>query len=198
MIAARKDFPANNVRELIAYAKANPGKVSFGNSGTSGPAHLSNVLFRSMAGIDGIDVPYKGDSPLLTDVMGGQVDLGSISVSGASAALKSGAIKAIGMQGLKRSAAFPNAPTIDESGLPGYEAFVFQVVVVPIKTPVPVLNKLNEVVNKALAVEVLKTKYNDLGMIATGGSVKDATEFVQRETDKWKKVLDQIEAKAKK
>ncbi len=198
VLIARKDFPANNVRELIAYAKANPGKVSFGNSGTNGPAHLANELFRSMAAIEGIEVPYKGDSPVVQDVMGGQVDLGNVSVSGSSSAIKAGSVKAIAMLGPKRSAVFPNVATADESGLPGYDANVFQIVVVPVKTPAPIVTRLNEVVNKALATDVLKVKYADLGMVPTSGSVKDATEFVQRETDKWKKVLDMIAAKTKK
>ena len=197
-LVARKDFPANNVRELIAYAKANPGKVSFGNAGTSGPVHLANELFRAMAGIEGLEVPYKGDAPLLQDLMGGQVDIGGLSVPAATAPLKSGAIKAIGMQGTKRSAAFPTVATIDESGLPGYEAYVFQIIVAPIKTPAPVLSRLNEVINKALATDLIKVKYAELGMIPTGGTVKEATEFVQHETDKWKKVLDMIASKTKK
>ena len=198
VLVARKDFPANNVRELIAYAKANPGKVSFGNSGTNGPAHLANELFRSMAAIDGIEVPYKGDSPIVQDLMGSQLDLGNVSVSGSTSAIKAGSIKAIAMLGPKRSAVFPNVATADESGLPGYDANVFQIVVVPVKTPAPIVARLNEVVNKALGNETLKTKYADLGMVPTSGTVKDATDFVQRETDKWKKVLDMIADKAKK
>ena len=197
VLVARNNFPASNLRDVIAYAKANPGKVSFGNSGHNGVAHLHNELLCSMAGIEGLAIPYKGDAPLLQDVMGGQVDLGMISVAGSAAAIKAGTVKAIAVGPAKRSATLPNVPTVDQAGVPGYDATLFQLIAAPIRTPATVVDKLNVAMNSALALPSLKVKYQDLGMVPTGGTSKEATDFARRETETLKKVLDMIEAKTK-
>jgi tripartite-type tricarboxylate transporter receptor subunit TctC len=197
VLVARNNFPASNLRDVIAYAKANPGKVSFGNSGHNGVAHLHNELLCSMAGIEGLAIPYKGDAPRLQDVMGGQVDLGMISVAGAAAAIKAGSIKAIAVAPAKRSVTLPNVPTVDQAGVSGYDATLFQLIAAPIRTPAPIVDKLNVAMNSALALPSLKAKYQDLGMIPTGGTSKEATDFARRETETLKKVLDMIEAKTK-
>jgi tripartite-type tricarboxylate transporter receptor subunit TctC len=197
VLIGRKDSPVNNLQDLIAAARANPDKVSIGNSGLWGPVHLAAELLAQQAKVKLNHVPYKGDLPTVQDIIGGHVDAGITSVPGASSHIKAGAVKALATLGSARSATLPDVATAAEQGLTGYEASVFQIIVAPIKTPAPVVARLNEAINKALASETIKSEYAKLGMVPGGGSPADASAFVKRESEKWAKVIERIKATAK-
>jgi tripartite-type tricarboxylate transporter receptor subunit TctC len=197
VLVGRKDSPVNNLQDLIAAARANPEKVSIGNSGLWGPVHLAAELLAQQAKVKLNHVPYKGDLPTLQDIIGGHVDAGITSAPGASSHIKSGAVKALATLGSARSASLPDIATAAEQGLAGYEASVFQIIVAPIKTPAPVIARLNEAINKALASETIKSEYAKLGMVPVGGSPADASALVKRETEKWTKVIERIQATTK-
>lgn len=197
LLVARKDLPANDIPQMIAYAKANPGKVNIGNSGQLGPVHLAAALLADQTGISVGHVAYRGDPPLLQDLMGGQIETGIVSVAVSGSQIRAGAVKALGMMGGKRSASFPDLPTIAEQGVSGYDSSVFQIVVAPAKTPAATVAKLNEAINRALATERIRTDYAKLGMVATGGSPADADAFIRRETEKLARGIDILKAAAK-
>ena len=142
-----------------------------------------------MTSIECIHVPYKGDSLIIQDLLGGQIDAGSVSVASSVGLIRSGQMKSIAMLGATRSAVFSDLPTAAEQGLAGYEASLFQIVVAPAKTPAPVIARLNDVINQALSTSKMRDEYAKLGSVPTGGSPKDAADFVARETAKWAKVL---------
>jgi tripartite-type tricarboxylate transporter receptor subunit TctC len=197
VLVGKKDTPVNNLQEWIAYARANPDKVAIGNSGLWGPVHLAAVLLAEQAKVQVNHVPYKGDLPTIQDIIGGHIDTGITSVPGASPHIKAGAVKALAMLGSARSASFPEVATAAEQGLAGYDASVFQIIVAPIKTPAPVIARLNEAINKALASEAIKSEYAKLGMVPVGGSPADAHAFVKRETEKWARVIERVKATTK-
>lgn len=194
---ANNNAPFNNMKELIARAKANPGKVSFGNSGTNSPSHLTYQMLAAAAAVNGLAVPYKGEGPLLVDVLGGQVDVGIATVPGASTSVKAGKVKAIGIAGGKRNPIFPNVGTVAEAGLQGFDSSTWQIIVAPARTPAPILARLNASINKALALQAIKEKYAGFGMTATGSTQKEAHDFVVAETEKMKRLLDSIDDKEK-
>lgn len=191
----RNDSPHKSMGDLLARAKANPNKLSFGNSGISGPSHLTYELLAVRAGIEALAVPYKGESPLLQDVIGGQVDVGIATVPGASSTIKAGRVTALAVAGARRNPIFPDVPTVAEF-VPGFESSTWQVIVVPAKTPPAVIARLNAAVNKALGTSAMQEKYLSYGMTATGGTPQEAREFVERETVKWKGVIDRLNARS--
>jgi tripartite-type tricarboxylate transporter receptor subunit TctC len=197
VLVGRKDAPVNTLQDLIGAARANPEKVSIGNSGLWGPVHLAAELLAQQAKVKVNHVPYKGDLPTVQDVIGGHIDAGITSLPGAAPHIKSGAVKALATLGSARSASLPDVATAAEQGLVGYEASVFQIIVAPIKTPAPVIARLNETINKALASEAIKSEYAKLGMVPVGGSPADASAFVKRETEKWAKVIERIQPTTK-
>ena len=190
VMLTRRESPISGVKDLIAAAKSRP--VTMGNSGTFGPVHLANALMCQMTSIECIHVPYKGDSLIIQDLLGGQIDAGSVSVASSVGLIRSGQMKSIAMLGATRSAVFSDLPTAAEQGLVGYEASLFQIVVAPAKTPAPVIARLNDVINQALSTSKMRDEYAKLGSVPTGGSPKDAADFVARETAKWAKVLQQL------
>jgi tripartite-type tricarboxylate transporter receptor subunit TctC len=175
-LVARPGLPVNNVKELIAYAKANPGKLTYGSSGIGTPL-LSLELFKSLTGTDMVHVPYKGDTPAITDLLGGQIDLYCSTITGLVGHVKAGKLKGFGVTSKKRAAAMPDVPTIEEAGVPGYELSSWYGILAPAGTPRPIVDKLNAAIVKIVAMPDVQQK-----MIEGGSEPQSSTpdEFMAR------------------
>ena len=156
-------FPAKTVQELIVYAKANPGKIMFGSAGTGGANHLSGELFKAMAKIDMVHVPYKGAAPALNDLLGNQISVMFDSVPGVLSHIKAGKLRALGVTSLTRSTALPTVPTISESGLKGFEALAWFGMYAPPQMAPELLNKLSTDVQTALQSPQVKNQFAEQG-----------------------------------
>jgi tripartite-type tricarboxylate transporter receptor subunit TctC len=150
-LVIRPTLPANNIRELIAYAKANPGKLTYGSSGIGTPL-LCVELLKSLAGIDILQVPYKGDSPALTDLMGGQIDMYCSSIPGEVGFVRSGKLKGLGVTSKRRAASMPEVPTIEEAGVPGYELSSWYGILAAAGTPRAIVDQLHADIVKIVAM----------------------------------------------
>ena len=188
MLVVHPSLPVKNVQELIAYAKANPGKLSFASSGPGGAPHMSGELFKSMAGLDMIHVPYKGSTAAHADLLAGRVSLMFDTVSAISPHVKSGALRALAVTTAKRSAAMPDVPTMAEAGMKGYETSTWGGILAPAGTPKDVVAKLNAEINKALAAQDVRQRMLDAGIEPAGGTPQQFTAFIQSEMAKWAKV----------
>src|SRR6266852_2877529 len=181
-------IPANTVPEFIAYAKANPGKINFASGGIGTSIHLSGELFKMMTGIDMQHVPYRGNGPALTDLLGGQVHIMFDTMPAAIGYVRAGKLRALAVTTATRSEVLPDIPTIGES-VPGYEASSLYGVAAPRNTPVEIVDKLNGEINAALADPAMKTRLADLGGIVLAGSPADFARLIAAETEKWGKVV---------
>ena len=189
VLVATPGFPANNVRELIALAKAKPDLLNFASSGNGQSTHLSGELFNAMAGIKLAHVPYKGSAPALTDVIGGQVPLMFDTMLSAMPFVKSGKLKALAVTSPVRSPAAPDVPTIAESGLPGYEVFAWNGLLAPAGTPASVVARLNEEVKKAMQLPQVKEKFSLQGFAASWDTAEQFGGFLRGEVTKWTKTV---------
>lgn len=187
IIIARPGFPQTTIRDIVTFARANPGKISFAGSGT--PAQLAIELLNSVAGIQTLHVPYKGDAPALADVMGGQADLAALTIAVSIAQIKAGKVKAIAVASEARSPLLPDVPTVAETGAPGYEASAFNMLVVPAATSPAVIERLNAAANSGLRKKDVQEKFLSFGLVATPGTAQAAAEVVRRDTEKWLKVI---------
>ncbi|MDD2546284.1 MAG: tripartite tricarboxylate transporter substrate binding protein BugD [Burkholderiaceae bacterium] len=161
-LLARKDFPANNLPELLAYVKANKDKVSLANAGLGAVSHLCGLLFMSSIGVDLTTVPYKGTGPAMNDLLGGQVDLLCDQTTQTVPMIKDGRVKAFGATTLQRLSALPQLPTLDEQGLKGFEVKVWHGMYAPKSTPTEVLNKINAALRAALQDPLVTQRLSDL------------------------------------
>jgi tripartite-type tricarboxylate transporter receptor subunit TctC len=178
---------AANVRELISHAKANPGKLTFASSGTGAASHLSAELFKSMAQVDLLHVPYKGTGQAVTDLLAGQVDLLFAPSQSVIQHVKAGKLKALATTGARRSETLPDLPTVAESGLPGYEAVGWFGLLAPAATPRPLVLKLNSSVVSALADRDLRKRASDLGADIVGNTPDEFARFIREDQAKWSK-----------
>jgi tripartite-type tricarboxylate transporter receptor subunit TctC len=182
--------PARNVRELIAHLKANPSAASYGTAGVGSTGHFAGELFASQSGLKLLHVPYKGNSQALTDVMGGQVTMMFDQIGSAAGAIQSGRVKALGVTTRTRSAAFPDIPTIMESGLPRYEDVTFNGLVLPAGTPQPVVGKLFEALRRVMADPELRKRLGDRGIdVEPSASPAEFTAFLRSETAKYSRLV---------
>jgi tripartite-type tricarboxylate transporter receptor subunit TctC len=178
-------IPAKTVPEFIAYAKANPGKINFASGGIGTSIHLSGELFKMMTGIEMQHVPYRGNGPALTDLLGGQVS----HVHDARVIyIRADKLRALAVSTAKRSEVLPDVPTIGES-VPGYEASSLYGVAAPRNTPAEIVDKLNREINAALTDPAMKTRLADLGGIALAGSAAEFGKLIAEESEKWAKVI---------
>jgi tripartite-type tricarboxylate transporter receptor subunit TctC len=185
VLVAHPQFPASSVKEVIELAKTKPGGLNFASSGNGQSTHLSAELFNSMAGIKMAHVPYKGSAPALTDVMSGQVDVMFDTTLSAMPFVKAGKLKALGLTSAVRSPAAPDVPTIAESGLPGYEVFAWNGVLVPAGTPKAIIQQLNDHIRKAMLLPQVKDKFSAQGFAASWNSPESFGVFLKTEVDKW-------------
>jgi tripartite-type tricarboxylate transporter receptor subunit TctC len=181
-------IPAKTVPEFIAYARANPGKINFASGGIGTSIHLSGELFKMMTGIDMQHVPYRGNGPALTDLLGGQVQIMFDTMPAAIGYVRAGQLRALAVTTATRSEALPDIPTVGEY-LPGYEASSLYGIAAPNTTPTEIVDKLNREINAALADPAMKIRLADLGGIVLAGSPADFGKLIAVETEKWAKVI---------
>jgi tripartite-type tricarboxylate transporter receptor subunit TctC len=177
--------PAKDLREFIAYAKANPGKLNYGSSGPGSSPHLATELLMSMAGIQMTHIPYKGIAPAITAQIANEVQVSFTPIAVGMPHARAGRLRALASGGLKRSSAIPEVPTIDESGLPGFEVIGWWGMLAPAKTPRPVVNLLNREVRAALEVPEVKRSLLDQGMDPAGGSPEEFGTLIRADMEKW-------------
>jgi tripartite-type tricarboxylate transporter receptor subunit TctC len=180
--------PAKTVPEFIAYAKANPGKLSWASGGIGGPSHVAGELFKMMAGVDMVHVPHRGTAPALTDLLGGQVQVVFSSFSPAIEYIKADRLRALAVTGAMRSQALPEIPTVGDF-FPDFEASQWYGVAAPKNTPAEIVDKLNKEINAALADPKIKARIADLGLTPLVGSPADLGKLIADETEKWAKVI---------
>ncbi|HVO89879.1 MAG TPA: tripartite tricarboxylate transporter substrate binding protein, partial [Casimicrobiaceae bacterium] len=182
-------FPANSVKELIALAKAKPGQLQFASGGAGAGAHLSGELLKATAGVDLIHVPYKGNAPALTDVLGGQVPMMFDTITTSLPHVKAGKLKALAVTSAKRSPLAPDVPTMIEAGLPDFEISAWYVMFAPAGTPRDVMQRLNAEINKAINDPELRRSLGEQGVEFTGGTPEQADAFVHNEIERWGRII---------
>jgi len=187
--------PAKTVSEFIAYAKANPGKLSFASSGNGSPQHIAAEFFKMKTGVDMVHVPYHGGAPAITDLMAGQVQLYFSPLPESVAVIKAGKVRALAVTTATRVDAFPDIPTVGES-VPGFEASTWQGIGAPTGTPAEIVTKLNGEINAALADPGIKEKLANLGSLPSPMSPGDFKAFIVAETAKWAGVIKAANIKA--
>ena len=181
-------LPVKNIKELVALAKARPGQINYGSTGTGGHNHLATELFRKMAGISVVHVPYKGVAPALTDLMGGHTQLVMTSLPSALTQVQAGRLKALAVGSEKRSSFLPDMPTIAESGVPGYAAEFWWGIAAPAKTPADAVKRLATELTKALQSPELKQRFASEGAEPTVMTREQLTQFVANEIIRWRQV----------
>jgi tripartite-type tricarboxylate transporter receptor subunit TctC len=182
-------LPVNSVADLIKLAREKPGQLNFASSGSGTSIHLSGELFKTMAGVDMMHVPYKGSAPAVTDLMGGQVQLMFDNLPSSLAQIKAGKLRAIAVTSAQRAPALPNIPTIAESGLPGFEASSWFGLLAPSGTPAAVVARINADVNQWLQTAEAKEKLLAQGAAPAGGTPEQFAAHIRAETEKWAKVV---------
>ena len=190
MLVANSDLPASSPAELIALAKSKPGQINIASAGNGSPSHLAGALFKQMAGIDIVHVPYKGAPPALTDVIGGRVQLYISGLPPALPLVASGKVKPIAVTTSKRSPAAPNVPTLAEAGLAGYDVMLWYGLFAPAGVPDVVVTRLNRAIVKALASPPVKEKFAAQGVDPTSSSAADFRELTRTEGAKWRRLIE--------
>ena len=188
IMAVNPSFPAKTVSEFIAYARANPGKVSMASGGNGTAGHLSGELFKMMAGINTVHIPYRGEAPALTDMLGGQVQAMFGTMPASIEYVRAGKLRPLAVTSARRSELLPDLPTVGDF-VPGYETSALQGVGAPRNTPAEIINKLNKEINAGLADPKIKTRVADMGGTVLAGSPADFGKLIAEETEKWGKVV---------
>lgn len=186
---------ANSVQELIALAKANPGKLTCASSGAGSSIHMSCEMFKHMLGLDITHVPYKGSAPAVTDLIGGQVDMMFDNIPSAISHIRAGKLRALATTGAKRAASLPDLPTIDESGVKGYASGAWFGLVVPTGTPPAIIARLNAEGQKAVQSPAFVKRMNDLGYEIVGGTPEQMAAMIKDEYERWGPIVKASGAK---
>jgi tripartite-type tricarboxylate transporter receptor subunit TctC len=189
VLVVNNDLPVHTLTEFIAYAKANPGKMSIASSGIGTSLHLSGELFKAMAGVQFVHVPYRGSAPGLTDVMSGQIQGMFDNVTSSFELVRSGKLRALGVTTMERSETLPGVAPISDM-LPGYETSSFYGVGAPHDTPQEIVDLLNKEINAALADPTIKQRLGELGAIPIAGDAKEFAAMLTTETERWRKVVE--------
>jgi tripartite-type tricarboxylate transporter receptor subunit TctC len=192
VLVVNADLPVKTVAELIAYAHANPGKLSYGSTGTGATPHLAAELFKSMAKVDMVHVPYKGAAPAVVDLLGGQIQLMFAPIATALPHIKSGKLRALGVTTLRRSSVMPDVPTIAESGLPGYDQTVWNGLAGPANMSPAVVAKLHAAVVKAVGSQELRAIFTSVGSDALSDTPAEFTALVAEEIIRWAKLVRDV------
>jgi tripartite-type tricarboxylate transporter receptor subunit TctC len=182
-------LPVSTFAELVAYGKVNPGKLNFASAGVGTTPHLAGEMFKLRTGIDATHVPYKGIGASYTDMMSGKVQMAFSSIAGALPFTADNRVKPLATTGVKRSAIYPDLPTMAEAGLPGYEVDLWLGIFAPAGLPAPVLARLNDELKKALASAELKAAFAKVGVEPRGTTPEQGAAFLHAEYDKWKQVI---------
>lgn len=196
VVLVHPSVPARSIAELIALAKRQPGKLDFASTGVGSSVHLAAELFAAMAGVKLNHVPYKGTSPALTDLLGGHVAVMFSPMAAAVGLVRDSKLRALAVTGPKRSALFPDLPTVGEAGLPGYEAELHYGIVAPASTPPPAITRLNAALNAALLNEDVRRRLSIDGVEALPSTPEEYSADIAREEAKWSEIVKKSGAKA--
>jgi len=196
VVVVQPSFKAANIKELIALAKAKPNEINYGSGGSGSAPHLAAELFKTMADVRITHVPYKGSTPAITDTMSGQVQLTFTGIPSVMTQMKAGRLRPIGVTSLKRTAALPEVPTIAESGVPGYEVNPWFGVLLPARTPQPLVSRLNAEILKVLQLPATRERFAAEGFEAVGNTPAQFAAYIKAEQIKWGKVIKDAGIKA--
>ena len=196
LLVVNPQVPINSVSELIAAAKAKPGGLSYASTGNGSSNHISMELFKSLAGVQIVHIPYKGSAPAVTDLLGGQVQVMFDNVPNVLGHVKAGKLRALGTSGAKRTALAPEVPTVAEAGVPGYEVTVWFGLVAPAGTPREIVQKLNAEVLRILAMPDVRERFQAQGVEAVGSTPEQFGEHIRAQMAKWAKVVQDAGVKA--
>ncbi len=191
IVVVNPSSPIKSIADLIAAAKADPNKLSYGTFGTGTSAHLAGELFKSMANVHMTTVPYKGAAPAITDVIGGQIEVMFTTVASAASLIEGGRLRALAVTSAQRSPAFPQLPTVAEAGVPGYAAEAWYGLYAPAKTPPDVIDRLNKSAVKALQSDAFKKLSVNEGLVMVGGPPEELDRYVRGEEERWRKVIEE-------
>jgi tripartite-type tricarboxylate transporter receptor subunit TctC len=189
LLAVSPKLPIQSVKDLIDYAKKNPGKLSNASSSNGSPGHVSGELFKYMTGTDIVHVPYKGGAPAIADLIAGNVELMFESTNSIAQHVRGGRVRALAVTGTKRSIILPEVPTLMEAGVDGYEVNAWSGVIAPAGLPRPILDKLNKAINAALVAPDTMERFRQLGSEGGGGTPEEFAELIRRDSAKWADVV---------
>ncbi|MDP3617843.1 MAG: tripartite tricarboxylate transporter substrate-binding protein, partial [Rhodoferax sp.] len=195
LLVCNEQQAARTVKDVVELCRKNPGKISFGSAGNGSAQHLALEMFKLAAKIDAIHVPYKGSGPMLTDLIGGQINYSFDTMTAATPHVKSGKAIAVAQTRQKRAKGHPNVPTMDESGFPGFEATTWYGLVGPGKLPLALAKRMNEDINKVLQMPDVAEKFEQYGAEDGGGSTEKFGDFIKVESRKWAKVVKDANVK---
>jgi tripartite-type tricarboxylate transporter receptor subunit TctC len=188
VLVVRPDAPAATIKELIAFAKANPGKLSYASTGSGGTPHLTAEMFKRVAGVEVVHVPYKGMPPALTDLLGGRVDMMFANLADALPHINGGKLRALGIATPARFPGLPDVPTVSET-LPGFVSETWFAMVAPPRTPAPIAARLSLAVSEALRMPEIAHTIRELSVAPVGSSPDEAAAFLKLETDRWRNII---------
>lgn len=188
-VVVHPSFPVKSIAELIAYAKANPGKVNFGSAGVGSVNHITGEYFAREAGITLVHVPYKGTGPALTDLLGGHIPMALAPIPAVHANVSAGLLRALATTGRTRNSLMPDVPTIAETGMPGFEASLYYGLVAPAGTPRPIIDKLNQELRAALASDEVKKQLSADGTEITPSTPEAYSDFIDKDEKKWSELV---------
>lgn len=195
VLIVHPSVPAKTVAELIAYIKANPGKVNFGSAGPGSTEHMSGELFRAMLGVDIVHVPYKGGAPMMTDLIAGQIQMAIETSGSATPHIQAGTVRALAVSTPQRSPYFPDLPTLNEAGLTGYDVTTWFGFMVPKGTPPAIRDRLYREIGDVLKQSGIRARFKEMGAEPGGQAPAEVAAFITTETAKWKKVAKESGAK---
>jgi tripartite-type tricarboxylate transporter receptor subunit TctC len=196
VLIANPSFPANSVQELIALAKASPGKLTYGSPGTGNVNHLTAELFKSLAGVDLVHAPYKGAALVVTDVIAGHVPIGFVLLPGALSQMRAGKLKALAVTSDQRLSAAPNLPTMAEAGVPGLDLVDWAGILVPAGTPGEVVARLNREISKSARSPELRQRWVEQGLEPKTSSSEELAAVIRSDVDKWSRIVKQAGIRA--
>jgi len=189
VLVAHPSVPANTLRELIALAKAKPGALNYASSGNGTPYHMAGELFKAMAGVDILHVPYKGSSGARTDLLGGQVVMMFDAITTMAPQVRAGKLKALGTSGKARSSVLPEVPTLGEAGVPGYDAVIWLGIMAPAATPKSIVEKLNAEITKITATPEMREAWAKQGAIAMSMGTDEFAKYMREDIEKWARIV---------
>ena len=188
-LVVHPSFPAKTIAELIAYAKANPGKVNFGSAGAGTVSHITGEYFAASAGIKLVHIPYKGTGPALTDLLGGHIPMAFAPIPASHPNVSAGLLRALAVTSTTRSSLLPDVPTIAESVLPGFDASLYYGLAAPAGTPRSIIDRLNKALRAALASDEVKKQLTQDGTEITPGTPEDYAAFIDKDEKKWSQLV---------
>lgn len=189
VLVVTNSLPVKTPQELIAYAKAHPGKLNYGSSSIGGTPHLSAELFKSMTGTDIVHVPYKGSAPAVQDLMGGQIEMMFDNLPAGLPLIRAGKVRALAVTTTARTPAAPDLPTLNESGVPGFDSQGWFALLAPAGTPPAILERINREVNAILATPEFRERLERVGAVPVGGTIADFRNRLRDESERWGKVI---------